>query len=67
MSKVERKPADLEVRRPRLSIEIEPQLRRRLRVAAAQRDITIREFVVNAVERALEAGEASEVNGWSAL
>jgi uncharacterized protein (DUF1778 family) len=41
--------------RPRLSIEVDPDLRRRLKMAAARRDITVRGFVLAAVEQALAA------------
>jgi uncharacterized protein (DUF1778 family) len=64
---VEKRTVGSPVRRPRLSIEIEPQLRRRLRIAAAQRDVSIREFVLAAVEQALKANESLEAKDWSAL
>jgi predicted HicB family RNase H-like nuclease len=32
-------------KRPRLMIDISPELRRRIRLAAAQKDLTIREYV----------------------
>lgn len=51
-------------RKPRLSIEVDGDLRRRLKIAAAQRDVTVREFVLAAVERALEAETGQ---GWSRL
>lgn len=40
-------------RNPRLSIEVEPDLGRRLKVAAAERDVSVREFVLDAIRRAL--------------
>ena len=43
--------------RSRLSIEIEPELRRRIEIAASGRDISVREFVVAAVRRAVAAAE----------
>ncbi len=51
-------------RRPRLSIEVDPELRRQLKIAAAQHDVTIREYVLAAVKRALEAEDRE---GWSGL
>lgn len=36
-------------KRPRISVDIEPALRRQLRLAAAQRDITIKQYVVEAI------------------
>lgn len=46
-------------RRARLSIDVTPDARRRIRIAAARRDQSIREYVVEAVEARLreELGE----------
>ena len=52
------------MRKPRLSIEVDQDLRRRLKVAAAQHDVTIREFVLAAVERALEVDDRDD---WTRL
>lgn len=38
------------VRRPRVSIDVTPDMRRRLRLAAAKRDVTVRQYVVDALE-----------------
>lgn len=43
------------VKRPRISIDVQPEVRRRLRVAAAQRDLTIRQYVLEALEERLRA------------
>lgn len=51
-------------RKPRLSIEVDPDLRRRLKIAAAQHDVTIRDYVLTAVERALDAEDRE---GWTRL
>jgi len=51
-------------RKPRISIEVEPDLRRRLRIAAARRDITMREYVLTAVEQALSEEESLD---WTRL
>ncbi len=37
-------------RRPRISIDVSPDMRRRLRLAAAKRDVTVRQYVVDALE-----------------
>ena len=60
-----------ETRRARLSIDIEPELRRRIKIAAAERDLSIREYVVAILQRAL-ADEASrppeaEAADWTQL
>ncbi len=43
--------------RARLSIDVEPELRRRVKVAAAQKDLSVREYLVAIVRRALEEEE----------
>ena len=40
-------------KRPRLSVDVSPALRRRLRLAAAQRDLTVRQYLVQALEERL--------------
>jgi hypothetical protein len=44
--------------RPRLMIDISPELRRRIRIAAAQNDLSIREYI----ERILEQTVPGEAN-----
>ncbi|MFQ5666903.1 MAG: hypothetical protein ACE5I7_10790 [Candidatus Binatia bacterium] len=41
--------------RPRISIDVEPSLRRRVRLAAAKRDLSVREYVLAAIEARLES------------
>ncbi len=40
-------------KRPRISIDIDPDFRRRVRVAAAQHEMSVREFILNALEAQL--------------
>ena len=40
-------------KRPRISIDVQPQIRRRLRLAAAKHDLTIGRYVLHAVEERL--------------
>ena len=58
-------------RRARLSIDVEPELHRRIKGAAAARDLSVREYVEAILRRALEAeaqGEdAAEQAVWSIL
>jgi hypothetical protein len=58
-------------RRARLSIDVEPELRRRIKIAAAARDLSVREYVEAILRQALEAeawGEATaEQVDWSTL
>jgi uncharacterized protein (DUF1778 family) len=37
-------------KRPRISIDVQPEVRRRLRLAAAKRDLTLRQYVLEAIE-----------------
>jgi hypothetical protein len=40
-------------KRPRISLDVQPHVRRRLRLAAAKRDLTIRRYVLQAIEERL--------------
>ena len=37
-------------KRPRISVDVRPEVRRRLRLAAAKRDMTVRRYVIEAIE-----------------
>ncbi len=43
-----------------LRVNVPPELRRRLKIYAAERDITVREFVGRAIESALSEAEKIE-------
>jgi hypothetical protein len=49
-------------KRPRISVDVLPEVRRRLRLAAAKRDLTIRQYVLEAIEERLreDLGEQDE-------
>jgi hypothetical protein len=47
-----------------LTVEVDPEMGRRLKIAAARQDTTIGEYVLAAVERALDADEQQN---WSRL
>jgi uncharacterized protein (DUF1778 family) len=49
-------------KRPRISIDVLPELRHRLRLAAAKRDLTIRQYVLEAIEEQLrqDLGDGGE-------
>jgi plasmid stability protein len=51
-------------RKPRLSIEVDAELRRELKVAAAERDVSVREYVLAALRQALAAEERRD---WSRM
>jgi len=37
-------------KRPRISLDVYPEVRRRLRLAAAKKDITVRQYVLEAID-----------------
>ena len=47
-------------KRPRLMIDISPELRRRIKIAAAQKDVSIREYVEDILEQAVPSEEVSK-------
>ena len=51
-----------QAKRPRISIDVSPEVRRRLRLAAAKRDLTVRQYVLEALEERLgeDLGVAEE-------
>ena len=44
------RPVESSAKRPRISIDVQPEIRRRLRLAAAKRDLTLRQYVLEAIE-----------------
>lgn len=40
-------------KRPRISVDVLPEVRRRLRLAAAKRDVTVQRYVLEAIEERL--------------
>jgi hypothetical protein len=47
------RPLESATKRPRISVDVSPQIRPRLRLAAAERDLTIRRYVLQAIEERL--------------
>lgn len=47
------RPMESSAKRPRISIDVVPEVRRRLRLAAAKRDLTVRQYVLEAIEERL--------------
>ena len=41
-------------KRPRISVDVLPQLRRRLRLAAAKRDLTVQQYILETIEARLQ-------------
>lgn len=62
-----RAPVSSSPKRPRLSVDVSPSVRRRLRVAAARRDVTVGTYVLTAIERQLEQDLKDESDALLAL
>jgi uncharacterized protein (DUF1778 family) len=56
-----------ETKRPRVSVDVAPEVRRRLRLAAAKRDLTIRRYVLEAIEARLKEDLEDDGEGLLAL
>ena len=41
------------VKRPRISVDVDPETRRRIRLAAAQQDMPVRQYVLEAIQERL--------------
>ncbi len=54
-------------KRPRISVDVVPEVRRRLRLAAARRDVSVRQYVVEAIEERLREDLGDEGEGLLAL
>ena len=54
-------------KRPRISIDVEPEVRRRLRLAAAKPDLTVRRYILEAIEEQLKEDLGDEGEGVLAL
>ena len=56
------RPMESSPKRPRISVDVLPEVRRRLRLAAAKRDVTVRQYVLEAIEERLreDLGEQDE-------
>ena len=56
------RPMESSAKRPRISVDVLPEVRRRLRLAAAKHDLTVRQYVLDAIEERLreDLGEKDE-------
>jgi len=54
-------------KRPRISVDVAPELRHRLRLAAAKRDLTVRQYVLEAIRDRLREDLNDETEGVLAL
>ena len=61
------RPMESSPKRPRISVDVLPEVRRRLRLAAAKRDLTIRQYVLEAIEERLREDLGEEEEGMLTL
>lgn len=61
------RPMAVSTKRPRISLDVVPELRRRLRVAAAKRDLTVQQYVLEAIEERLRDDLGDEREAMLAL
>jgi len=61
------RPMESSPKRPRISVDVAPELRRRLRLAAAKRDLTIGQYVLEAIRDRLQEDLGDESEGVLAL
>lgn len=61
------RPIESSVKRPRISLDVLPEVRRRLRLAAAKRDLTVRHYVLEAIEERLREDLGDDGEGVATL
>ena len=61
------RPMESSPKRPRISLDVRPEVRRRLRLAAAKRDLTVRQYVLEAIDERLREDLGDEGDGLLAL
>jgi len=61
------RPMESAAKRPRISIDVQPQIRRRLRLAAAKHDLTIGRYVLQAIEERLREDLGDDDEGVGGL
>ncbi len=61
------RPMESSTKRPRISVDVLPEVRRRLRLAAAKHDLTVRQYVLEAIEERLREDLGEEEEGVLAL
>ncbi len=54
-------------KRPRISVDVPPEVRRRIRLAAAKHDLTVRQYVLEAIEEHLREDLGDDNEGVLAL
>jgi hypothetical protein len=54
------RPMESAIKRPRISVDVSADIRRRLRLAAARRDVSVRRYVLDALEERLRQDVGDE-------
>lgn len=57
------RPMESSRKRPRISVDVLPEVRRRLRLAAAKRELSVRQYVIAAIEEQLREDLRDEDHG----
>jgi hypothetical protein len=57
------RPMESSPKRPRISVDVLPEVRRRLRLAAAKRDVSVQQYVIEAIEEQLREDLGREDEG----
>ncbi len=61
------RPMESSPKRPRISIDVIPEVRRRLRLAAAKRDLSVRQYILDAIAERLHEDLGDDGEGMSTL
>ena len=61
------RPMESATKRPRISIDVQPHIRRRLRLAAAKHDLTVQRYVLDAIEERLREDLGEDDGGAGGL
>ena len=61
------RPMESSPKRPRISVDVLPGVRRRLRLAAAKRDVSVQQYVIQAIEEQLREDLGEEDEGVTTL
>jgi len=61
------RPMESSPKRPRISVDVLPAVRRRLRLAAAKRDVSVQQYVIQAIEEQLREDLGEEDEGVTTL
>ena len=61
------RPMRATAKRPRISIDVTPEVLRRIRIAAARREVSVRQYVLEIIEERLKEDRDDEADGMLTL